>query len=216
MSAVDIFDPHGDPKAQAKTINFARKGYKHLQGLIVKGLDYLRWLATRADTEETADLTAVVRQVADRMPGLAEPEVDFRISSFGVPCLVRGEERHLAEVVQVLLDNALKFSRKEKCIRVDLRATAEKVTLSVADRGQGFPPELAQELFRPFTIADVMHHLRVNKHAVNLPVLVVTGKDLTVEEKPCIEQRLASLVSKREASLGYFARIVGQVLGTVS
>jgi signal transduction histidine kinase len=28
----------------------------------------------------------------------------------------------------------------------------------VIDRGQGFPPESASELFRPFTVADVTHH----------------------------------------------------------
>jgi len=158
MSAVNMLDPHGDPRIQAKMISVAQRGYKHLWGFIEKGLEYFKWLAMRADTEESTDLTVVVQQIVDRMPGLAGPGVDFQTSFPGIPCLVRGEERHLAEVVQILLDNALKFSRKEKFIKVNLRATAQKVTLAITDRGQGFTPELAPALFQPFTIADVTRH----------------------------------------------------------
>lgn len=153
----NIFDP-GDPKERAEMISLIQKGYQRLEGLIEKGLEYFTWLAKQADTSGTTDLAVVVRHVADGIPGLAEPGVDFQISSPGVPCLVRGEENYLAEVVQILLNNALKFSQKEKFIRVDLRATAQKVTLRIADHGRGFAPELAQEIFRPFTIGDVMHH----------------------------------------------------------
>ncbi len=59
---------------------------------------------------------------------------------------------------------------------------------------------------------EVLHKLRADRRAVNLPVLVVTGKDLLPHEKAYIKRRMASLVSKREASLDYVARIVGQAL----
>jgi len=32
--------------------------------------------------------------------------------------------------------------------------------LTITDRGQGFPSELARELFRPFTITNPLHHSR--------------------------------------------------------
>jgi K+-sensing histidine kinase KdpD len=38
-------------------------------------------------------------------------------------------------VIHILVDNALKFSGKAKSIRVDIRMTAERVTVSVADHG---------------------------------------------------------------------------------
>jgi CheY-like chemotaxis protein len=60
---------------------------------------------------------------------------------------------------------------------------------------------------------EVLHQLRVNKRAMNLPVLVVTGKDLLPAEKAHIKRKMASLVSKKDASLDHFARIVGRVLG---
>jgi hypothetical protein len=42
---------------------------------------------------------------------------------------------------------------------------------------------------------------------------VVTSKDLLPDEKARLKRKMASLVSKKEASLDYFARIVGRVLG---
>ena len=69
MSAVNIFDPHSDPKSQAKMIDLTREGYRRIEELVEKGLKYFEWLATRTDTAETTDLAIVVRLVADRIPG---------------------------------------------------------------------------------------------------------------------------------------------------
>lgn len=59
---------------------------------------------------------------------------------------------------------------------------------------------------------EVLRQLRADKRAMNLPVLVVTGKDLSLDEKTYIKQGLASLVSKKETRLDYFTRTVGQIL----
>jgi PAS domain S-box-containing protein len=59
---------------------------------------------------------------------------------------------------------------------------------------------------------EVLRQLRTDKRAMNLPVLVVTGKDLSPDEKTYIKQGLASLVSKKETRLDYFTRTVGQIL----
>jgi signal transduction histidine kinase len=159
VAAFQLLDPQGGSQDQAEIIELIRRGYDRLRGFIQKGLEYFQWLATdRRETAETADLVAVVRLATDRVPGLVEPEVNFHCSAPNVSCLVQAEEKHLVEVVQILLDNALKFSPEEKTIRVETSITAEQVALSVADQGQGFAPELAQELFQPFTIVDVLHH----------------------------------------------------------
>jgi signal transduction histidine kinase len=159
MAAVDLFDPHDDPQQQAEVIDLIRHGYERLQTFMQKGLDYFSWLASsRTETSETADLADVVRCVVGCMPDLVRPEVDFQLTTCAAPCPVRGAAQHLAEVVRIVLDNALQFSPKTKCIRVQLQTTASEVILTIADRGQGFPCELARELFQPFTITDVMHH----------------------------------------------------------
>jgi hypothetical protein len=55
--------------------------------------------------------------------------------------------------------------------------------------------------------------LRRTRAAVNLPILVVTAKDLALREKVYLRQSLASLVGKSEADMEYFSRVVGSTLG---
>ena len=73
---------------------------------------------------------------------------------------VHGKARDHATVVRILAENALRFSGADQAIEVTVSADAVAVRLVVADRGRGFPPEMAGELFRPFTIADAAHHAR--------------------------------------------------------
>ncbi|MBI3303566.1 MAG: HAMP domain-containing histidine kinase, partial [Deltaproteobacteria bacterium] len=177
MMVVDILDPHDDPQAQAEVIDILRRGYDRLEKFIEKGLEYFHWLVAdeQVDTSATTDLAMLVRLVTAGMPDLTEPGIAFQLSTPDVPCIVRGEERHLTTVVQILLDNALKFSEEEKAIQVDVRATEGRFTLTVTDRGQGFSPELGPELFRPFTIAQVMHHSRGTGLNLALAGAIVTA-----------------------------------------
>ena len=159
MSAVDLFEPQSAPQEQAEVIDFIRKGYERLTRFIEKGLQYFHWLAIeRVETTATTDLAAVVQRVVEQMPALAAPGVHFQFSTSGPSPFVRGEKECLAKVVHILLENAVKFSPQEKSITVGIHAVAEKTTLTIIDRGQGFAPELAQELFQPFTITDRTHH----------------------------------------------------------
>lgn len=161
IGAIALLNPQADPKEQTSMIALIRRGHKRLNEFVQKGLEYFQWVATeRRETAEITDLTAIIRRVIDQLPVLAEPGVHFQLSVPGVSCLVRGEAEHVAGVVKILLDNAIKFSPQEKIIAGEVRATAERVTLRVSDCGQGFPPELGEELFQPFTIANVCHHSR--------------------------------------------------------
>jgi signal transduction histidine kinase len=159
MHVVDLVDLEGEPQEQAELLDMMRHGYARLHGFIQTGLEYFAWRATaRLETHETVDLAEVVRQVAAQTPGLAAPGVAFALTAPSRLCRMRGEARHLATVVQILFDNAVKFSRHAPCVRVQIDVTGAEVTLTIADRGEGFPPAMARELFQPFTIADVRHH----------------------------------------------------------
>jgi len=60
---------------------------------------------------------------------------------------------------------------------------------------------------------EVIRRLRRTRAAVNLPILVVTSKDLALDDMVYLRQSLASLVGKSEADLDYFTRVVGATLG---
>jgi K+-sensing histidine kinase KdpD len=78
-------------------------------------------------------------------------------------------------VVQILLDNALKFSEAEKWVQIQVGMEAEHVVLTVSDHGRGFASEMGPELLRPFTIAHVMNHSQGTGLSLALASAIVTA-----------------------------------------
>ncbi|MEP6920633.1 MAG: DUF4118 domain-containing protein [bacterium] len=64
---------------------------------------------------------------------------------------VRVDERAMAEVTYVLLDNAAKYSPPGSVIRLDARSTEEgTIKLTIEDHGPGIPAELRERVFDKF------------------------------------------------------------------
>ena len=161
IGAVDIFDPQADPKDQLEVIGIIRRGYERLYQFTEQGLDYFNWLAaSKADLIATTDLSQVVLHAINQIPALTAPEGEFHSSGLDLPCVIRGVTNHWASVVRTLLDNAVKFSHLKQCINVHLRPSGGRAILTVTDQGQGFLPELAREVFHPFTITNTRNHSR--------------------------------------------------------
>lgn len=63
---------------------------------------------------------------------------------------VLGDPRALVHCVLNLLDNAIKYSRERRAIRLSVGTREGRVTISVADRGIGIPPGDQQQVFEKF------------------------------------------------------------------
>lgn len=73
--------------------------------------------------EGEADLADVVREVVDAMePVAAERGVEMRVTGADDPVMVTGVRDELAQVVQNLVDNAVKYSNDKGVVHVDLVA----------------------------------------------------------------------------------------------
>lgn len=160
LSAVDLIDPEaGAPAGQSELFDAIRSGYQWLDAFISRGLDYFNWLATEPiRTEATMDLSAIVRDVCGRTRDRTDRTVTLEVCLPELPCVVHAKEEPVAQVVQIIVDNAVKFSPPGASVTVVLRCTNAVATLTVTDHGRGFPPEWAREIFQPFTIADAIHH----------------------------------------------------------
>ncbi len=160
MIVLDLLDPHDEPQALAKMINLLKEGYERLEKFVEKGLEYFQWLAT--DEHKTpatiTDFASVVRKVVAQHTVRRQGASTLACDIPTAPCLVRGEAEHLTRVVRILLDNAQKFSQGEGPTLLHMDSANGHVALSVTDQGCGFTPEMGAELFRPFTIANVMNH----------------------------------------------------------
>jgi CheY-like chemotaxis protein len=82
---------------------------------------------------------------------------------------------------------------------------------------QQMPDLLILDLLMPEVDGfEVIRQLRTDKQALNLPVLVVTGVQLSPEEKAYIQRRMGTLVEKQDATLTTLTTIVEETLGSKS
>src|SRR5690606_24305950 len=79
----------------------------------------------------------------------------------------------LATCIEALLDNARKFSPPPARVTVTLACGDGRAALTVTDHGRGFPPALAEELFRPFTVLDTLHHAKGTGLSLALAAAIV-------------------------------------------
>ena len=67
---------------------------------------------------------------------------------------IQGSEQHLFQVMDVLLDNALKYSTPVSMVSVDLTSTGRTCVLSVASPGEPISKEDLKNIFKRFYRAD--------------------------------------------------------------
>ena len=102
----------------------------------------------------TVDLSQLVSDAALSFQLLYEEK------GMGLQCSVcdgieiHGSEQHLYQVMDVLLDNALKYSTPNSTVSVDLAGTGRSCVLSVASPGEPISREDLKNIFKRFYRAD--------------------------------------------------------------
>lgn len=97
------------------------------------------------------DLMALVEEVTASMRLQFEKyQAKLSLTTQGTDFHIRADKLHITSVIFNLLDNALKYSKSDPSIRIDLGAEAELLTLSVTDNGVGIPLVYRQRIFEKF------------------------------------------------------------------
>jgi signal transduction histidine kinase len=78
------------------------------------------------------------------------PYHHFELQREGLTRL-RGDATRLEQVINNLVGNAVKYSPAGSLVKVSVSCEDERLFLWVADEGPGISPELAREIFHPFT-----------------------------------------------------------------
>jgi signal transduction histidine kinase len=121
-----------------------------LANLIGDVLDTSRIEAgTFSFTFSDVDLGELVRDVVAAAE-LAQDEVVLTTEVSGTLPSVRGDRERLKQVVQNLVDNAVKYSSAGGRVHVSAIADDGSVLIDVADEGPGIPPEDRQLIFEKF------------------------------------------------------------------
>ena len=155
MAMVEFIDRARLDQQSGEVLDIVKDGYKRLERFVSRAVDVFHALSNDDDwTAETADICGVTCEALELLDGHAtlEVEVPDRV------CLVRGAAQPIAQIVRIIFDNVLKHADGQATARVSLGSTDVLAILSVEDAGKGFLPEMASEILRMFTPADVMHH----------------------------------------------------------
>jgi heavy metal sensor kinase len=100
------------------------------------------------------DLGRLVAATADQMSLLAEDKGISVACEAGKDVTVEGDRARIKQVVVNLLDNAIKYTRSDGSIRLEVQARADKAILEVIDTGMGIPPEAIPHVFDRFYRVD--------------------------------------------------------------
>src|SRR6202011_3022539 len=172
-----------DPAARERFMEIM-KGQARRRARLIDDLLSLSRIELNAhlQPQTTADVTSVVRQVADALQVLAaERGVTIDIKAPAEPLVVIGDRDELTRLFENLIENALKYGGGGKRVDVNLgRADAAdspgEAVVVVRDFGAGIPPEHLPRLTERFYRVDVGHSraeggtglgLALVKHIVN-------------------------------------------------
>jgi PAS domain S-box-containing protein len=131
--------------------------------------------------------------------------------------VVEGRITSLAGKRILVVDDDVSFCRQAvECLTGDGGAevlAAHDGAEALARIEEHMPDLLVLDLLMPGMDGfAVLRRLREDRRAVSLPVLVVTGKELSLEEKAYIKRRMGLLVRKQDATLEHIAGTVRQLL----
>ncbi len=99
------------------------------------------------------DVGTLVTVAVERAPftSLHTPHIDLEPDLPSVRC----DATRLMRVLELLLDNAIKYSPDGGTVRIGVAAARDAVTVAIADEGVGMPPDRIPGLFEHFTQLDM-------------------------------------------------------------
>jgi signal transduction histidine kinase len=126
--------------------------------MLVNQLLLMSEAAARPHVGQPAEvnLSEVVTRSADMFSGVAEAnEVTLR-AEVAPGLFILGNKAHLRQLLNNLLDNAIKYSppRSQVLVKLALKSANQSIVLSVADAGSGIPEKDIPQLFDRFFRVD--------------------------------------------------------------
>ncbi|MCP5325794.1 MAG: HAMP domain-containing histidine kinase [Oceanospirillaceae bacterium] len=157
-------------RSMAETQEQPEKLREELQGAVAQ-LDYMVTLfdnilkIAKAESKEARtlfeyfDLRALVEDVLDLYESVLEEKNKPLLRHMtGQSIHLLGDRHLIGQSLVNLLENTLKYSPPETPVDVFLHASAQEISLQVADRGAGIAPELREKVTGRFFRADKSRH----------------------------------------------------------
>ena len=153
-SAIQLLERVTNPTVAARAQGVIARQTQHLSRLVEDLLDVSRAVTGKiALQREVVDLAAIAdRAVAGLVARHAERARDISLDAR--PVRVLGDAVRLEQVVNNLLENAMKYTPAGGPVVVTVGQDGDNAVLAVADTGVGIAPELLPRIFDLFVQAD--------------------------------------------------------------
>ncbi|MBI0575952.1 HAMP domain-containing protein [Neobacillus cucumis] len=138
-----------DPAILDESLQASLQELARLKKLVVDLLELTRAGNQRSLSGEKANIPVVLQRVVKNLE-VVHPDFQFLMElESGLPQALLSEQ-HLQQVLIILLDNSIKYSKENRTIQITCHRIDKNVLLSVIDHGIGIPSEHVSEVFNRF------------------------------------------------------------------
>ncbi|MCU0606489.1 MAG: ATP-binding protein [Candidatus Edwardsbacteria bacterium] len=136
---------------QQQFLTNAMNDSRRMLGMLNDLLDGYKYEAVQLKLEKAPfDITQVIATLVAEFSSLARERDIELLQDTPIGLTVTADEGKINRVVSNLLSNALKFTPKRGRIVVTAAEKPEQIEVSVADNGEGIPPEDQEKVFEKF------------------------------------------------------------------
>jgi len=152
IEALQNFNALHDPERTREYLDISANELQRLSLLVDKVLKLSMFEKHQIELrEESVDLKQLVEEVVASMKLQFEKyRANVSIKPEGKDFMIRADRLHVTSVIFNLLDNALKYSKANPRIRIEMKETDTDVELSITDNGIGIAPEFRRKIFDKF------------------------------------------------------------------
>lgn len=96
------------------------------------------------------NLKRLIEQVADDADFEAKAKNRFVLTEEMDDCRIMGDENLIQSAIENVLRNAVRYTKEESAVRINLRSTEKWAVVTITDEGGGVPEKELANLFKPF------------------------------------------------------------------
>lgn len=151
IEAIQMYGVKDDKEKMNRYLNISKRELEHLSNMIEKVLQ-MDIDATRGIVLQRSDfdLVAMVKGAIEVAQLNKTKKVDFNLIAIPGKIMINGDEAHLKNVVNNLLENAIKYAGQEVYIEVEVKEMKENVHIRITDNGKGISSEYHNQIFDMF------------------------------------------------------------------
>lgn len=152
IEALRNFNAIHDPEKTKEYLDISKNELQRLSLLVDKVLKLSMFEKKEMELKkEQFDCGQLVKEVMNSMKLQFEKyHAQVNLQTEGENFLVEADKLHITSVVYNLLDNALKYSKENPVIDVQLKSHPEYIELVVSDNGIGIEPAYKEKIFDKF------------------------------------------------------------------